>query len=181
MLFPLEEDQIIRAQGELTNENKVIYENKVSGLRVPYPSDWSVNETNLLHDGTGYVEFLPSNGSSSIRIGNTYEEFSPEGLAKITAQEIAKTFEDFRLIDHEPLSINGRDAYDIFLSYKHPSKGTITNEYIFIDTGNKLYTFSLQDTITLGEYIRMATAMLEMVYSAEYPDSDRNVDSVLDT
>jgi hypothetical protein len=98
-----------------------------------------------------------------------------------TRDRTAKTFEDFRLIDYEPLNINGRDAYDIFLSYKHPSKGMMTNEYIFIDTGDKLYTFSLQDTTTLGEYIRMATAMLEMVYSVEYTDSDRSVDTALDT
>lgn len=164
-LFALQQFQLASGQ------NEAIYENNVSGLRVPYPSDWSVNEANILPDGTGYVEFLPSNGSSSIRIGNTYEEFLPEGIAKITAQEIAKTFEDFRLIDEGPLSINSRDAYEIYLTYKHPIKGMVTNEYIFIDADDKLFTFSLQDTVTLGEYIRMASAMLDMVYSAEFGGS----------
>jgi hypothetical protein len=164
MPFHLGQDQMANAQ------SKLIYENVESGLKVSYPSDWSVNETNLLSDGTGYIEFLPSNGTSSVRIGigSTDEKFSPESIAKVTAEEIAKTFEDFRLIDQGSLDINGRDAYEIYLTYKDPRKGMVTNEYIFIAATDRLYAFSLQGTTTLGEYIRMATSMLDMVYSAKF-------------
>jgi hypothetical protein len=166
ILFNFGQDQSVKAQREL------LYENKGSGLSVPYPSDWSINETNLLPDGTGYIEFLPLNGTSSVRIGigGTDEKFLPENMAKITAQEFARTFEDFQLIDEGPININGRDAYEIFLTYRDPSKGMVTNEYIFIDANNRLYAFSLQGTTALGEYIRMVTSMLDMVYSAEFGD-----------
>lgn len=161
-------DQVAKAQSNL------VYENRNSGLKISYPSDWSVNETNLLSDGTGYIEFLPLIESSSVRIGigGTDEKFLPEIIAKITAQEISKTFKDFRLIDEGPLNINGRDAYEIYLTYRDPAKGMVTNEYIFIEANERIYAFSLQGTTTLGEYIRMFTSMLDMVYSAEF---DRSV------
>lgn len=164
LLFHFEQNQTAKGQ------SKILYENRISGLKVAYPSEWSVNETNLLADGTGYIEFLPLNGTSFVRIGigSTGEKLFPENIAKITVQELATAFEDFRLIDEGPLNINGRDAYEIYLTYKDPNKGMVTNEYIFIDANNRLYAFSLQGTTSIGEYIRMATSMLEMVYSAEF-------------
>jgi hypothetical protein len=147
ILFSLQYLQLVRAQNEL------IYENQIFGIKVPYPIGWSVDETNIEPDGTGFVEFLPSDGQSTICIGNTDVEFSPENIAKSTIEEFRKSTEDFRLVDEDPLTINGKDAYDIFLTYKHPSKGMIQNEYIFIKVDDKLYSFSLQDTTSLGEYI----------------------------
>ena len=146
ILFILQPNQHVAAQ------TKLVYENEAPGLRVPYPSNWSVNEKNVHSDGTGYIEFLPPDEQSSIRVGNGYQDVTPESIAKITIQEIARTFEDFRLIDEGPLNINSKDAYDIFLTYNHPTRGMVNYEYIFLNANNRLYTFSLQDTVTLGEY-----------------------------
>jgi hypothetical protein len=177
ILFLPQQLQFVRAQNEL------VYDNKLLGLKIQYPTNWSVNEENIDSNGTGYVEFLPPDRQSSIRIGSTYEEFSPESIAKITIQEIAKTFEDFRLIDEGPLTINGRHAYDVFLEYRHPSKGTVKNEYIFIEANNNgLYSFALQGAISLGEYIQMATVLLHMANSAEFVGFGQgNLDNIIIT
>lgn len=72
------------------------------------------------------------------------------------------------MVDEGPLTINSRDAYDVFLTYKHPSKGVVQNEYIFIKVDDRLYSFSLQDVTSMGEYIKMATAMLHMANTADF-------------
>ena len=154
--------QIIRAQ------NEQIFDNKIFGLTVPYPFGWSLNEEKMLQDGTGAIVLSPPDSQSSISIGNIYAEFSPQSLAKGTIDEFRKATEGFELIHEGPLTINGRDAYDVFLTYKHPSKGTIQNEYIFIKVDNRLYSFSLQDVTSMGEYIKMATAMLQMANTADF-------------
>ena len=165
ILFSLQQFNLVWAQDEQ------IYQNLVSGLKVSYPSGWSVNEKNVKQDGTGYVEFLPPNFKSSIRIGNTYTKFSPESIAKGTIHEIGNTSKDFRLISEGPITINDRHAYDVFLEYKHPNKGMIRNEHVFIeaDNNNRLYSFALQGVVSLGEYIQMATVLLlRMANSAEF-------------
>lgn len=94
--------------------------------------------------------------------------FHQKILPKVPIGEFRNSTEDFQLIDSGPLTINGKDAYDVFLTYKHPNKGILKNEYIFISADKRLYIFSLQDTISLGEYIKMASIMLNMVYSAQF-------------
>lgn len=170
ILFSLQHLQPVIAQ------NEQIFDNKVFGLTVSYPFGWSLNEENIESDGTGYVEFLPQDEQSSIRIGNSYEEFSPEIIAKSMIEEFRKlSADDFRVVAEGPLTVNGRDAYDVFLTYKHPGKGMVQNEYIFIKVDDRLYSFSLQDTTSLGEYIKMASIMLKMVNTVDFIGLERSI------
>jgi hypothetical protein len=149
-----------------------MYENEVFGLSISYPLGWILNEDKMQIDGTGAIILLPPDSQSSISIGNTYAEYSPQSIAKGTIDEFRKAT-GFELIAEGPLTINGRDAYDVFLKYEHPSKGTIQNEFIFIKVDNRLYSFSLQDVRSMGEYIKMASIMLKMANTAEFIELEK--------
>lgn len=146
-----------------------IYENPQYGLRVPYPSDWVVDDTE-----EGEVLFAPQIGENLPSINMIV---LPDPQLDITAT--AENLKQLQIsggatiVDEEQSTINGRDAYFLSWSGQDPSGGTYKNAAIITQTNDFLYAFSIGSN-PIENFENMAATLDGMVQGAEFSETGPN-------
>jgi hypothetical protein len=160
------------ASGILLQEQSVnaqatkIYDNPLYGLRVPYPLDWVVDDTE-----EGEVVFAPQIGENIPSISIIVLPDSTSDLAAMA--ESLKQLQVSRgatIVDEEQSTINGRDAYSFSWSGQDPFGGTYKNAAVITQTSDFLYTFSIGSN-PIEDFRDMAAILNMMVLGAELTES----------
>jgi hypothetical protein len=153
------------------------YENPQFGMKIPYPSDWSV-DTSLFNPNAKLptVIFNPPPGQDEhLFMKAKYQPFIWVHVARgITsspqnyAQEEMKMIQDEHAIIKEkgPAIINGKEAYSFTYVFENtPASGTIKDVYLAIKSDyNTIYIFELQAVPInkFNQYVFILKVMAEM-------------------
>ena len=132
------------SQGEFDQEDgnqqtTRIYENPLYSLRVPYPSNWVVDDTE-----EGKVEFAPQIGERPnvdiTILPNPKIDASASMLENI--KQVMVSGGD-TIVDEEQSTINGRDAYYVSWTGETSTGSAFRNAAIVTQTKDFLYIFQL--------------------------------------
>jgi hypothetical protein len=145
-----------------------IYENPLYSLRVPYPSNWVVDDTE-----EGKVEFAPQIGerpSVDITILPKPKLDASTSMIENIKQVMVRGGDT--IVDEEQSTINGRDAYYVSWTGETSTGSTFRNAAIVTQTKDFLYIFQLSSTLEGLE--NLLPVLNAMFLGAEFSESGSN-------
>lgn len=145
-----------------------IYENPLYSLKIPYPSDWFVDDTE-----EGKVEFAPQIGEDpSIKVTILPDPKSDASASmKESIKKVMVSAGD-TIVDEEQSTIKGQDAYFISWTGKTDTGDTFKNAAIVTQTTDFLYIFQLGTPIE--DFGNTAGILNAMVQGAEFSETGSN-------
>jgi hypothetical protein len=147
-----------------------IYENPLYGLKVPYPSNWIVDDTE-----EGEVIFAAQIGENSPSI---IVQALPDPVLD-QAASLAEYLKELMvsrgstIADEKQSTVNGRDAYFFSYTGEFPWGGTFKNAAIVTQTNDFLYNFQLGAS-PLEEFDNLISVLDAMFLGAEFYETSRN-------
>jgi hypothetical protein len=145
-----------------------IYENPLYGLRIPYPSDWVIDDTE-----EGKVEFAPQIGETpnvDITILPNPKLDASASMIENIKQVMARGGD--KIVDEEQSTINGRDAHYVSWIGETSTSSTFRNAAIVTQTKDFLYIFQLSST--LEGFENLLPVLNAMFLAAEFSETGSN-------
>jgi hypothetical protein len=150
-----------------------IFEKPEWGLKIPYPSNWSIGEEEgSPQNGDAFVSFLsPEKKFPHVSV-LVSTDISPGlklqvgDVGKQMIQNAKQQLKNYQLLGDGTITINGKNAYAI--SYmSQGSRGPQKDLQIVMVENNTMYSFSLVGATSQQEYSNMLPVFQQMITSAE--------------
>jgi hypothetical protein len=167
------------AQQHVKALNARTYENQQFGMKIPYPSEWSV-DSSIFNPNAELPTVIfnpPSGQDQSLFKKVTYHPFISVHVARgITSSLISYAQEQMNIEQKEgaiikeqgPDTINGREAYGFSYVFENtPASGTIKDVFLAIKSNyNTLYIFELQ-AVPINKFDQYVSILKIMAESSE--------------
>lgn len=164
---------ILFQQQPVSAQTIKIFEKPEWGLKIPYPSNWSIGEEKgSPQNGDAFVSFLsPEKKFPHVSVLVSADispglKFQVGDVGKQMIQNAKQQLKNYQLLGDGPITINGNNAYAISYMFQS-SRGLQKDLQIVMVENNTVYSFSLVGATSQQEYSIMVPVFQQMITSAE--------------